>query len=70
MNIGFNPTIQGKGFSIEAHLFGFSEEIYDIAVRFEMLAYLRSEKTFENLEALTQQIAQDCEAAKMAIAAF
>jgi riboflavin kinase/FMN adenylyltransferase len=68
MNIGNNPTIPGKGFSIEAHLFGFSEEIYEIAIRFELIAYLRPEYTFSNLEALTQQIAQDCENAKMALA--
>ena len=70
MNIGFNPSIPGKGFSIEAHLFGFSEEIYEIAIRFEMIAYLRQEYTFDNLEALTKQIAQDCEDAKMALAAI
>jgi riboflavin kinase/FMN adenylyltransferase len=69
MNVGFNPSIPGKGFSIEAHLFGFSEEIYEIAIRFEMIAYLRQEYSFDNLEALTKQIAQDCEDAKMALAA-
>lgn len=69
MNIGFNPTVPGKGFSIEAHLFGFSADIYEIAIRFEMIAYLRQEYTFDNLEDLKQQIAKDCENAKMALGA-
>jgi riboflavin kinase/FMN adenylyltransferase len=68
MNIGFNPTIPGKGFSIEAHLFGFSEDIYEIAIRFEVVSYLRKEYTFDNLEDLKLQIAQDCEDAKKALA--
>jgi riboflavin kinase/FMN adenylyltransferase len=69
MNVGYNPSIPGKGFSIEAHLFGFSADIYEIAIRFEMIAYLRPEYSFDNLEALKAQIAQDCEDAKMALAA-
>jgi riboflavin kinase/FMN adenylyltransferase len=68
MNIGFNPTIPGKGFSIEAHLFGFSEDIYEIAIRFEVVSYLRKEYSFDNLEDLKLQIAQDCEDAKKALA--
>jgi FAD synthase len=34
-----------------------------------MIAYLRPEYSFDNLEALKAQIAQDCEDAKMALAA-
>jgi riboflavin kinase/FMN adenylyltransferase len=67
LNIGYNPTIPGKGFSIEAHLFGFSGDIYEIAIRLELIAYLRPEYTFNDLEALKEQIGQDCEAAKMAL---
>ena len=69
LNVGYNPSIPGKGFSIEAHLFGFSADIYEIAIRLEMIAYLRPEYSFDNLEALKTQIAQDCEDAKMALAA-
>lgn len=69
MNIGFNPTIPGKGFSIEAHLFGFSEDIYEIAIRFEIISYLRQEYTFDSLEDLKLQITEDCENAKKALSA-
>jgi len=69
MNIGYNPTIPGKGFTIEAHLFGFSENIYEIAIRFELISYLRPEYTFDNVEDLKQQIAQDCENAQKALVA-
>lgn len=67
MNIGFNPTIPGKGFSVEAHLFGFSGDIYEIAIRLELISYLRQEYTFNSLEDLKLQIAQDCEDAKKAL---
>ncbi|MBL7811573.1 MAG: bifunctional riboflavin kinase/FAD synthetase [Bacteroidetes bacterium] len=66
MNIGNNPTIPGKGFSIEAHLFDFMDNIYDIAVRFEIIQFIRAEQKFENVEELKEKIQQDVETAKAA----
>lgn len=63
-NIGYNPTIEGKGFSIESHLFGFQDNLYDIAVRFELVARIRDEQKFNNVEELKEKIQQDCEKAK------
>jgi riboflavin kinase/FMN adenylyltransferase len=64
MNIGQNPTIQGKGYSIEAHLLDFTDNIYDIATEIEFCDYLRPEFKFNNLEELKTQIAEDCKQAR------
>jgi riboflavin kinase/FMN adenylyltransferase len=62
-NIGNNPTIPGKGFSIEAHLFGFEGDIYDIAVRLVFRSFLRNELKFNSLDALKEQLHIDKESA-------
>lgn len=67
MNIGWNPTIAGKGHTIEVHLFDFSKNIYDIAIPFEFIARIRNEENFENVNQLTQKIKQDVEKAKIAL---
>jgi riboflavin kinase/FMN adenylyltransferase len=63
-NVGHNPTFPGKGFSIEAHLFDFSDNIYELATRLEFNHYLRPEQKFNNVEELSEKIKQDVESAK------
>jgi len=64
MNIGDNPTIEGKGFSIEAHLFEFEGDLYNTILTIELIEYLRPEKKFDGVEELTQAIQADCDKAK------
>ena len=52
MNIGNNPTVQGKEFSIEVNIFDFSADIYDKDVEIFVIARLRDEKKFGNLDEL------------------
>jgi riboflavin kinase/FMN adenylyltransferase len=52
MNIGNNPTVPGKGFSIEVNIFDFSADIYDKVIEIFVVARLRDEKKFGNLEEL------------------
>ncbi|MGJ8548204.1 bifunctional riboflavin kinase/FAD synthetase [Winogradskyella wichelsiae] len=59
MNIGSNPTVDGKSHSIEVHFFNFNKDIYDAELRIEFLKRLRSEQKFENLEALKNQLKND-----------
>lgn len=59
MNIGSNPTVDGKVRSIEVHFFNFNKDIYDVELRIEFLKRLRSEQKFENLDALKTQLQQD-----------
>lgn len=59
MNIGTNPTVNGKIRSIEVHFFNFNENIYNAELKIEFLKRLRSEQKFENLEGLKIQLKQD-----------
>ncbi|GAA4241883.1 bifunctional riboflavin kinase/FAD synthetase [Winogradskyella damuponensis] len=59
MNIGSNPTVEGKTRSIEVHFFNFKENIYNAKLKIEFLKRLRSEEKFENLEALKIQLKKD-----------
>lgn len=65
LNIGFNPTVEGKMPipGIEAYIFDFNEEIYGEKVTVSFMEYLRPEKKFDSLVALTEQIRLDAQAA-------
>ncbi|HBB57329.1 MAG TPA: riboflavin biosynthesis protein RibF [Chitinophagaceae bacterium] len=56
MSIGFRPTVDGKSRVVEVNLFGFDEDIYDQVLTVYVHRYLRSEKKFENLQALVEQL--------------
>jgi riboflavin kinase/FMN adenylyltransferase len=66
INLGVRPTVSsGKSERVlEIHLFDFNRDIYghDVEVRF--LKFLRSEKKFQDLDTLVQQIRQDVEQAR------
>jgi riboflavin kinase/FMN adenylyltransferase len=59
MNIGTNPTVDGKTRSIEVHFFNFNKDIYNSELKIEFLKRLRSEEKFKNLEALKSQLQKD-----------
>jgi riboflavin kinase/FMN adenylyltransferase len=64
VNIGFNPTFDGKKRTIETHLFDFKDDLYgrDITLRF--VRKIRLEKKFGSVEELKQQIARDIKKAR------
>ncbi|ADR36463.1 FMN adenylyltransferase; riboflavin kinase [Oceanithermus profundus DSM 14977] len=64
VNVGTRPTVRGSGLRLEAHLIGFSGELYGHELRLVFLKKLRDERAFEDLEALRSQIARDLEAAR------
>jgi riboflavin kinase/FMN adenylyltransferase len=59
MNIGTNPTVEGKTRSIEVNFFNFQEDIYKTKLKIEFLKRLRTEQKFKNLEALKLQLKTD-----------
>lgn len=59
MNIGFNPTVQGKQKTIEVHLFDFDTNIYNRKIQVSILQRIRSEKKFESVELLKEQLKKD-----------
>jgi riboflavin kinase/FMN adenylyltransferase len=63
-NIGRRPTFGGADVVLEAHLFDFSDDIYEQSLRVALVEYLRPEKNFSGIDELTTQIAEDCRAAR------
>lgn len=59
MNIGTNPTVEGKVQSIEVHFFNFSSDIYGLQLEVEILERLRDERKFDSLEELKEQLSKD-----------
>lgn len=68
LNIGNRPTVNGQTVTVEAFLLRFSGEIYGERAALSLCAFLRPERRFENLEALSGQIAQDVQNAKKHLA--
>jgi riboflavin kinase/FMN adenylyltransferase len=64
MNIGFRPTVGGKGQTIEIHLLDFNDDLYGSNMQIEVLMRLRDEKKFESIEELAAQISKDEESAR------
>lgn len=59
MNIGTNPTVDGKVQSIEVHFFNFNQDIYGKILEVEILERLRDEQKFDSLEDLKNQLSKD-----------
>ena len=60
-NLGTNPTVGGKALSVESHLLDYDGDLYGKALSVSFLFQVRGERTFENVEALKNQIARDVE---------
>ena len=68
MSIGKNPTIQGKGASIEVYFFDFNQDLYGQDLTIYFVKYLREERKFSSVSLLKKQIQDDETAARKAIA--
>ena len=64
MNIGFRPTVGGKGQTIEIHLLDYYGDLYGSKMQIEVLTRLRDEKKFESIENLAEQISKDEKSAR------
>jgi riboflavin kinase/FMN adenylyltransferase len=63
LNIGVRPTVNGITKSIEAHLFDFAGNLYGKNLQIELVAQIREERKFPDLESLSQQLKADKEMA-------
>jgi riboflavin kinase/FMN adenylyltransferase len=64
-SLGLRPTVEGDGrYHLEVHLFDFDRDLYDAHLRVNFLHKLRDEVKYDSLEALTAQIARDCQDAR------
>lgn len=68
-SVGVNPTVGALPAPVlEAHVFDFDRELYGQTIEVEMIAFLREEAHFADVEALKAQMARDAAAAKAALA--
>ncbi|MBL7890848.1 MAG: bifunctional riboflavin kinase/FAD synthetase [Bacteroidia bacterium] len=67
LNIGNNPTVEGKGRSIEVNIFNFDKEIYGVDATIIFIERLRDEVKFNGLEQLKEQLSKDKENAIQAL---
>ena len=70
LNIGNNPTVEGKGKSIEVNIFDFDKIIYGDEATIYFVERLRDEVKFNNLEELKVQLAKDKQESLMRFKAF
>lgn len=58
-SIGTNPTVEGKGITVETYILDFDEDIYGEHMRIEFTERFRDEIKFENIEGLKLQLQKD-----------
>ena len=61
MNIGFNPTVEGKTKSIEINFFDIDIDLYGKKIQIDIIDRIRDEKKFNSLEGLQAQLKKDRE---------
>jgi riboflavin kinase/FMN adenylyltransferase len=59
MNIGFNPTVEGKNQTIEINYFDFDEDLYNKKITVSILERIRSEVKFDSVAHLKEQLEKD-----------
>ncbi len=67
-NLGTRPTVDGSRRLLEAHLIGFSGDLYGGSLEVVFEKQLRNERKFDGLEELRAQISIDVRAAREALA--
>lgn len=63
-NIGIRPQFSPPKELLEPHFFDFAGDLYDQTIEVAFHAFLRDEAKFDSLDALKEQMAADCDAAK------
>ena len=66
-SLGVNPTVALDEPRLEVWIFGFEGDLYGQVIETELVAWLRPEAKFDSLDALTAQVMQDAEDAKLAL---
>jgi len=69
-NIGYAPTFDDKEYTLEIHIIDFSGNLYDQTIRVNFIERLRDEVKFDSIDALSNQIKQDIQNAKMLFDTF
>ncbi|MEO2036754.1 MAG: bifunctional riboflavin kinase/FAD synthetase [Planctomycetaceae bacterium] len=67
VSIGPNPTFDDNRLKVECHLDGFDSDLYDQRLDVDLLKEVRPLRSFDSIEALTQQITADVEQCRIEI---
>lgn len=69
-NLGVRPTVKDAGAapSLEVHLFDWAGDVYGALLRVHFIGYVRVERRFDGLAALTHQIGEDVAVARAQLA--
>jgi riboflavin kinase/FMN adenylyltransferase len=67
-SFGRRPTLDNGPAVLEVFVFDFSGDLYGKVLEVSFIAWIRAEEKFPSLEALTAQIAADCERARAILA--
>lgn len=63
-SLGRRPTVCGREWLLEAHLFDYDGELYGSHLNVEFIEFIRREAKFDDLEALKRQMKTDAEKAR------
>lgn len=66
-NLGIRPSFDPPIELLEPYFFDFTGDLYGQTIAVALHAFIRPEAKFESLDALTKQIAKDCEDARKAL---
>ncbi|MEE8406635.1 MAG: bifunctional riboflavin kinase/FAD synthetase [Acidimicrobiia bacterium] len=69
VNVGVRPTFGGGDLLVEAHILGFSDEIYDKVMTIEFVDFLRPESKFDGVDDLIAAMRSDVEETRHRLAA-
>lgn len=67
-NLGIRPSFDPPKELLEPHFFDFAEDLYGQEIDVAFHAFIRPEAKYDGMDALTAQIAADCDAAKELLA--
>jgi riboflavin kinase/FMN adenylyltransferase len=69
-NLGVNPTIEGATAPLlEVWIFDFDEDLYDQIIETDLVAFLRPEEKFPDLDTMTRQVMADAAQARTILGA-
>lgn len=63
-NLGIRPSFDPPRELLEAYFFDFGEDLYDQSIEVEFHAFIRAEAKFDDMAALSAQMARDCDSAR------
>lgn len=66
-SLGRRPTVGGREWLLEAHLFDFAGDLYGRHLVVEFIEWLRAEEHFDDLEAMTERMHEDAARARRAL---